>query len=56
MPKMSANQIRDAVNSLQKSVLNIDGQRFVTYAKLSDNSKLILKKLSITTPKSAIIS
>ena len=54
--RISANKIRDAVNSLQKSVLNIDGQRFVSYSKLSDNSKLILQKLSITTPKSTIIS
>lgn len=54
--KMSANKIREAVNSLQKSVLNIDGQRFVSYAKLSNNSKVILEKLSITTPKSTMLS
>lgn len=54
--RMSANKIREALTSLQKSVLKIDGQRFVSYAKLSENSKLILQKLSITIPKSTIIS
>jgi transposase len=54
--KISANNIREAMNNMQKSILNIEGQRFTSYAKLTEHSKLILEKLSIKIPQNAILT
>jgi transposase len=53
--RISANNIREAIISMQKSALLIDGQRFHSYAKLQPNSKIILQKLSINEARSMII-
>lgn len=53
--RISANNIRQAITSMQKSVLIIDGQRFDSYAKLHKYSQIILQKLSIETPKTRLV-
>ncbi len=53
--RISANNIRLAIISMQKSVLMIDGQRFDSYAKLQKHSQMILQKLSIDMPKTKLV-
>lgn len=54
--KLSAQKIRVAINEMQKSVLNIDGKAFVSYAKLPEPSLRLLQTLSIPIPKSSAIN
>jgi transposase len=54
--KISPNKIRAAVTSMQRSRIAVDSQHFLSYSKLSENAGIILKTLSIKTPKSTMIN
>ncbi len=54
--KLSAEKIRVAINAMQKSVLHIDQNKFVSYANLPVNSLTILKNLEIKIPKSHMLN
>jgi len=43
-------------NSMQKSELEIDGSKFVSYANLSLGSIAILKDLGIDIPRSCVLN
>lgn len=54
--KMSAQKIRTAIKEMQKSVLTIDQNEFVSYAKLPANSIYLLQTIAIPIPRSHLLN
>ena len=50
--QMSCNDIRKAIMSMQKSIINIEKQQYASYANINQNAGNILKELKIKIPKS----
>ena len=53
--KLSAQKIRTAINSMQKSLLNIDSNQFISYANLPKDSIVLLQNLAIKIPRSHML-
>ena len=54
--KISPSKLRKGIVSMQRSEIEADSRRFLSYAKLEKNAKMILDILSIKAPKSTILN
>lgn len=54
--KLSSQKIRTAINSMQKSLLHIDQNKFISYSNIPRDSLALLQNLEIKIPRSHMLN